>query len=465
MDPSNIIINSLIHRDDFVRYVVPFLKEEYFETESQQMIFNIVIKYFERYNAIPSKAAIQVEGGNQDGVSQQAYSEFSDLVEAADSVDDSLQYLIDMTETFCQDRALYIALMKVIEVVEEGDDPKNDLSTVGKFMIPEMLKDALGVSFDSKVGADYIEDADARFAEYHNQKTKLPFDLTFLNTITDEGNGITGIPNKTLAGVLGGSGSGKSALMTHLSANWLRMGHNVLYITLELSEHMVAKRVDQNLMNLDAPALMRLTESQYKSQIKAIRDKTVGKMIVKEYPTGGAHAGHFRHLLNELLTKQNFKPRVIVVDYLGICASSRIKKSGANTYETQKSISEELRSLAIEFDVPVFTGVQTNRGGVGATDLNMADIADSYGVAMTLDLLIGIITDDTLRENSQVIMKSIKNRFGEIDVSSLVGIEYSKMQFYDVADNVSTAGLPSNNTAAFFQSKKSGSDKFKDFKF
>lgn len=470
MNQANIVINSLIHRDDYVRYVLPFLKEEYFETESQRMVFNIVSTYFEKYKSIPSLTAIQVEGSNKDGVPQAVYDEFSDLVKTSDKVQDDLQYLVDVSETYCKDRALYIALMKVIEVVE-GDDQKDDISTIGKFAIPEMLKEALGVSFDTKVGSNYIDDAEARFAEYHDPKTKLPFDLDFLNSITDEGNGVFGIPNKTLCGVLGGSGSGKSALMAHLASKWMIAGHDVLYITLELSEHMVMKRIDQNLMNVNAVDLIKLSKAQYTSQINFIKEKTVGKLVVKEYPTGGAHAGHFRHLMNELSSKQNFKPRVLIVDYLGICASSRMKKSNASTYETQKSISEELRSLGIEFDMPVFTGIQTNRSGVGASDLDMADIADSYGVAMTLDLLVGIITDDNLRENNQVILKSIKNRFGEIDVSSLVGIEYSKMQFYNVDNPVAlksrteaSTNLPSNNTGDMFKAK-SKSDKFKDFDF
>jgi hypothetical protein len=454
-----------MYREDYVRFVLPFLKEEYFETDGQKMVYNIVSDYFDKYNALPSQTAMGVEGENIEGIAPNVFAEYTQLLADSNEQKDDLQYLIDTSEKFCKDRALYLALMNVIEVVE-GEDQKEDMSSIGKFAIPDLLKDALGVTFDTKVGSEFVEDAPSRFDAYHDTQSKLSFDLSFLNSITDEGNGVVGIPNKTLSGVLGGSGSGKSALMTHLSSKWMEAGHNVLYISLELSEHMVMKRIDQNLMNITAPDLMKLSRSQYEKQIEKIKDKTVGKLVVKEYPTGGGHAGHFRHLLNELNTKQNFKPRVIVVDYLGICASSRMKKANAGTYEVQKSIAEELRSLAIEFDVPVFTGIQTNRGGVGASDLDMADIADSYGVAMTLDLLLGIITDDNLRENNQVILKSIKNRFGEIDKSSLVGIDYSKMLFYDVEDQSSSsmASIPSTSPADKFKSK-SKSDRFKDFSF
>lgn len=442
---NELIIQTLITRDDFCRTITPFLKDIYFEEESDKIIYKSISEYFDKYNSLPSKDALKFQCEEVD-CSEETINEVIQKIEYAHSnkINDPLEFLFEKTENYCQDRALYLALMETIEIVE-GEDESRDMKSISKHAIPDLLREALGVSFDEKIGHDYVENWESRYEFYNEKENRLPFKIKFLDEITKSGNGISGLPSKTLTIFSGGAGAGKSLALCHCATSYLKQGKNVLYITLEMSEEMISQRIDTNLMDITSDALYKMSFDQYKAKVESVQKKTAGKLIVKEYPTGGAHAGHFRHLLSELKVKKSFNCDVILIDYLGICASSRVKNSSANSYTIQKSIAEELRALAIEWEVPLLTGAQLNRGGIGSTDVTMTDLADSMGLAHTADVLIGLITDDTLRENNQLIVKGLKNRFGEVGTSAAVGVDYQKMRLYDI-ESGSLASVPPQST-------------------
>ena len=429
MSEANIqqtILRNLLSNEIYLRRVIPFLKKEYFEGEFK-IVFNEIVSFVHKYNRMPTKETIAVDmtsAGTFDSVSG-----LIDEVFKPEAVDDD--WLLNSTEKWCQDRAIYLAIMESINII----DGKNQSLT--KNAVPEILSDALGVSFDPNVGHDYIDDSDDRFEFYHRDEDRLPFDLENFNEITKGG-----VPNKTLNIALAGTGVGKSLFMCHVAASALTQGKNVLYITMEMAEERIAERIDANLFNLPIDQLETLTKDMFDNKIAKVAKKNVGKLIVKEYPTGAAHAGHFRALLNELKLKKQFEPDIIFIDYLNICSSSRMKGLGGaiNSYSYVKAIAEELRGLAVEFDVPVFSATQTTRSGYSNTDVGLEDTSESFGLPATADFMFALISSEELQRLGQMMVKQLKNRYNDPTYKKrvVIGVDRSKMRLYDVEDSAQT---------------------------
>lgn len=429
MSEANIqqtILRNLLSNETYLRRVIPFLKKEYFEGEFK-IVFNEIVSFVNKYNRMPTKETIAVDmtaAGTFDQVSG-----LIDEVFKPEAVDDD--WLLNSTEKWCQDRAIYLAIMESINII----DGKNQSLT--KNAVPEILSDALGVSFDPNVGHDYIDDSDDRFEFYHRDEDRLPFDLENFNEITKGG-----VPNKTLNIALAGTGVGKSLFMCHVAASALTQGKNVLYITMEMAEERIAERIDANLFNLPIDQLETLTKDMFDNKIAKVAKKNVGKLIVKEYPTGAAHAGHFRALLNELKLKKQFEPDIIFIDYLNICSSSRMKGLGGaiNSYSYVKAIAEELRGLAVEFDVPVFSATQTTRSGYSNTDVGLEDTSESFGLPATADFMFALISSEELQRLGQMMVKQLKNRYNDPTHKKrfVIGVDRSKMRLYDVEDSAQT---------------------------
>ena len=429
MSEANIqqtILRNLLSNETYLRRVIPFLKKEYFEGEFK-IVFNEIVSFVHKYNRMPTKETIAVDmtsAGTFDPVSG-----LIDEVFTPEAVDDD--WLLNSTEKWCQDRAMYLAIMESINII----DGKNQSLT--KNAVPEILSDALGVSFDPNVGHDYIDDSDDRFEFYHRDEDRLPFDLENFNEITKGG-----VPNKTLNIALAGTGVGKSLFMCHVAASALTQGKNVLYITMEMAEERIAERIDANLFNLPIDQLETLTKDMFDNKIAKVAKKNVGKLIVKEYPTGAAHAGHFRALLNELKLKKQFEPDIIFIDYLNICSSSRMKGLGGaiNSYSYVKAIAEELRGLAVEFDVPVFSATQTTRSGYSNTDVGLEDTSESFGLPATADFMFALISSEELQRLGQMMVKQLKNRYNDPTYKKrfVIGVDRSKMRLYDVEDSAQT---------------------------
>ena len=420
------IIRNLLSNEEYLRKVIPFLKKEYFEAEYKN-VFNEIVSFVSKYNKLPTKETLTLDMTNNGSFDPAA--ELVDLVFTPEKVND--EWLIDNTEKWCQDRAIYLAIMESINII----DGKHQSLT--KQALPEILSDALGVCFDTNVGHDYIDNSDDRFEFYHTIEDRLPFDLENFNAITKGG-----LPNKTLNVALAGTGVGKSLFMCHVGAGALMQGKNVLYITMDMSEERIAERIDANLMDLPIQQLESLPKNVFDSKIEKIGKGSIGKLIVKEYPTGAAHTGHFRALLNELKLKKNFKPDIIYLDYLNICASSRIKSLGGsiNTYSYVKSIAEELRGLAVEFNLPIVSATQTTRSGYGNTDVGLEDTSESFGLPATADLMFALISTDELEELGQLLIKQLKNRYNDPTKYKrfVVGIDRARMKLYDVEESAQT---------------------------
>jgi len=421
---ETVILQSLVNDDDYMRKVIPFLKRDYFTDNAEQKIFDHVKKFIDEYNSTPNKDALVVAIQNDKNLSEDQYKETVEYVLAFDKSDHNKEWLLNETEKFCKDKAIYNAILSSISII---DGRNKSLSTDG---IPQLLQDALGVCFDNNVGHDYIDNADDRYDFYHRVESRLPFDLDYFNKIT---NG--GLPNKTLNVVLAGTGVGKSLFMCHVAASTLSQGKNVLYITMEMAEERIAERIDANLMNVTLDQLKDLPKAMFDNRIKKIQEKTHGKLIIKEYPTAGAHAGHFKSLLNELKLKRQFKPDMIIVDYLNICASSRFKAgANINSYTLVKSIAEELRGLAVEEAVPILSATQTTRGGYGNTDVELTDTSESFGLPATVDLMFALIATEELDQMNQIMVKQLKNRYNDPTINKrfVVGIDRAKMKLYDL---------------------------------
>jgi len=418
------ILKNLVQSESFTRKVIPFLKEEYFSESDEKTVFNEVVSYFDKYTKPPTVEALLINLDNNTSLNDGQLSNAKTIVDSIskDNVETPTDWLVEETEKWCQDRAIYIAVMDSIEVI----DKKSQRST-GE--IPDLLKEALSVSFDTNIGHDFIENSDDRFEFYHTEEEKLPFDLEYFNKVTKGG-----LPNKTLNICLAGTGVGKSLFMCHMASSNLMMNKNVLYITLEMSEERIAERIDSNTLNIPMKDLPDLSKKQFDKKIDKIKEKTKGKLIVKEYPTASAHVGHFRHLLQELNIKKDFKPDMIYIDYLNICASARVKPgAGANSYTLVKSIAEELRGLAVEFDVPIMSATQTTRSGYGSTDVELTDTSESFGLPATADFMFALITSDELEELDQMVVKQLKNRYNDPTVFKrfVIGVDRSRMKLYD----------------------------------
>ena len=425
---ETIILSKLFSDEDYARKVIPFITPEYFHDTSERKIFNYAREFIEKYNSLPTVEAIEIAVQNDRGINE---NEFKNINEKLTHLDDSLdvneKWLLEETEKFCKDKAVYNAIMQSIQIID-GDDKQHTQDG-----IPSILQDALSVCFDNNVGHDYLDNSESRFDFYHRVENKLPFDLDMFNKIT---NG--GLPNKTLNIALAGTGVGKSLFMCHMAAGALGQGKNVLYITMEMAEERIAERIDANLMNVNIQDLKDLSKSMFDNRIDKIKKKTEGKLIIKEYPTASAHVGHFKALLNELQLKRNFRPDIIFIDYLNICSSSRFKSgSNINSYTLVKSIAEELRGLAVEFNVPIMSATQTTRSGFGSSDVELTDTSESFGLPATADLMFALISNDELNAQGQILVKQLKNRYNDPGMNQrfVLGIDRSKMRLFDVDQN------------------------------
>jgi replicative DNA helicase len=423
---EHIIFGNLIENEDYARKVIPFLKEEYFTDTVDRKIFSIIHEYVGKYNNFPTKSAVEIDLNDVGGLSDDQFKLAKEVVSGLDKSEDrDVAWLVDNTEKFCKDKALYNALMQSIQIV---DDSKKDSISVGS--IPQILTDALGVSFDSHIGHDFLNDAAERYEFYHRKEVRIGFDLDFFNKITQGG-----LPRKTLNIALAGTGVGKSLFMCHNAAQNLMSGQNVLYITLEMAEERIAERIDANLLGVTLDDLKDLPQAIYYKLVGKVKERAKGKLIVKEYPTACAGSANFRHLLNELKIKKNFIPDIIYIDYLNICASSRIKPgSNVNSYTYIKAIAEELRGLAVEFNVPIVSATQTNRSGFSNSDVGLEDTSESFGLPATADFMFALITSEELRQLNQIMVKQLKNRYGDPSVHKrfVIGVDYSKMRLYNV---------------------------------
>ncbi len=447
------ILRSLLNNEDYLRKVIPFLKPNYFEGPLK-IIFRQIGAFVDKHNTLPTLEAFRIDLEQNDKLSDDMFTEISAMLpEIFSEPDIDQDFLLENTEKWCQERALHIAVMESINIL----DGKNEKMT--KNAIPEILSEALGVGFDVNIGHDYIENAEERYEFYNRVEEKLPFDLDNFNKITKGG-----LPDKTLNIALAGTGVGKSLFMCHVAASALLQGKNVLYITMEMAEERIAERIDANLLDIPIDQLDKLPKTMFAEKIEALSKKTVGKLIVKEYPTGSAHVGHFRALLKELKLKRSFTPDIIFIDYLNICASSRMKSMGGaiNSYTYVKAIAEELRGLAVEFAVPLVSATQTTRSGYGNSDPGLEDTSESFGLPATADLMFALISNEELEQSGQIMVKQLKNRYNDPGKYKrfVIGIDRSKMRLYDAAPQDQTLvddGIP------VFDKTPSG-DKFKDFK-
>ena len=421
---ENLILRSLVHNEAYSRKVSPFIEPEYFHDSSERILFEQIVKYISKYNSRPSKEALGIEIEKLNNLSEMEVQSIRDMLKSFDDVSGTDNWMIDSTETWCKDQAVYNALMESVSIVNGGEDNKKS-----KDSIPNILSNALAVSFDTHVGHDYIEDASERYDFYTRMENKIPFDLEMLNKITKGG-----LTKKTLNIILAGTGAGKSLAMCHMAGSFLMQGQSVLYITAEMSEEKIAERIDANLLNTKIQDIDQLGKKKFLGKIDKISQKVQGSLIIREYPTAQAHSGHFRACLNELKLKKNFIPDVIFIDYLNICASSRFKSgSNVNSYTIVKSIAEELRGLAVEFNVPVVSATQTTRGGYGNSDVDITDTSESWGLPATTDLMLALISTEELEALNQIMFKQLKNRYNDVTFYKrfIVGIDRSKMRLYD----------------------------------
>ena len=421
---ETLILKNLLLDEVFVRKALPFVKGEYFADFLEKQLFEVISKYFTQYDALPTKEALEIEVSQLDSISDEQHKKILAVIRDLDNEKSDPQWIVDTTEKWCKERAIYIALMESIKIAEGNDDSKTPNA------IPSILSDALAVSFDNHIGHDYLQDYEERYEFYHKTEDKIPFDLEFFNKITKGG-----LPNKTLNIALAGTGVGKSLFMCHVASSALIQGKNVLYITLEMAEEKIAERIDSNLLNCDIQNLNQLPKMMYDNKVTSIAKKTEGKLIVKEYPTASAHCGHFKSLLNELALKKSFKPDIIFIDYLNICASSRYRAgANVNSYSYIKSIAEELRGLAVEANVPIVSATQTTRSGFASSDIDLTDTSESFGLPATADLMFALISSEELEGLGQIMVKQLKNRYNDPTVNKrfVVGIDRAKMRLYDV---------------------------------
>jgi replicative DNA helicase len=419
------ILSNLINDETYVRKVIPFLKEEYFSDSEDRKVFTVIKDFVEKYNSPPNKSALLISLQEDRTVTEDLYVKCETVINSLRTDKDTdAQWLEDETEKFCKDKAVYNAIMQSIQIIDGSE--KN----LSKDALPSILSEALGVGFDSNVGHDYIENAESRYEFYHRLEEKMPFDLDFFNKITEGG-----LSNKTLNIALAGTGVGKSLFMCHMAAGAIAQGKNVLYITLEMAEERIAERIDANMMNVAIQDLKDLSKSMFTQRIDKIKNKIEGRLVIKEYPTASAHAGHFKALLSELKLKRTFVPDIIFIDYLNICASSRFRaNANANSYTIIKSIAEELRGLAVEFDLPIVSATQTTRSGYANSDVELTDTSESFGLPATADLMFALISTEELEQQGQIMVKQLKNRYSDPTKNKrfMVGVDRSKMRLYDL---------------------------------
>ena len=444
------ILKNLLHNEEFTRRVFPFLESKYFLNSIDRIVFQQIYEFIDLYKNRPTKEALIIDLSNHKKITETEFQSATDLInELKEEEKPNDEWLVAETEKFCQEKAIYDAVMNSIQIID-GKDKR-----LTKDSIPEILSDALGVSFDTHVGHDYIENVDERFDFYHRVEDKIPFDLDFFNQITKGG-----LPRKTLNIALAGTGVGKSLFMCHVAANCLMQGKNVLYVTMEMAEERIAERIDANLLNLPIDDVHSLPKDLYERKIDLLKMQTAGKLIIKEYPTATAHTGHIRTLLNELKLKRNFSPEIVFVDYLNICASSRFKyNANVNSYTYIKAIAEELRGLAVEMNVPIVSATQTTRSGFNSSDPGLEDTSESFGLPATADFMFALVTSEELDKLDQVMVKQLKNRYNDLTVNKrfVIGIDRSKMKLYDLSqsaqENITDSGQIEEDIPKFDKSK------------
>jgi len=424
------ILKNLIYNEEYARKVLPFIKNTYFADQTDKIVFEEIESYINKYKNLPTYEALIINFDEKKNITEQTAKSVVELLDGIQETKNEktpIDWLTEQTEKFCQDRAIYNAIMESVSILD------NRSKTKTKGQIPELLSDALAVSFDTHVGHDYINQHDTRYEFYHRTEKKIPFDLDFFNKITKGG-----LPQKTLNIALAGTGVGKSLFMCHVAASCINQGYNVLYITMEMAEERIAERIDANLLNITLDDLHVIPRDDYDRKFNALKTKVQGKLIIKEYPTASAHSGHFRSLLNELRLKKNFQPDIIFIDYLNICCSSRMKMgSSINSYTYIKAIAEELRGLAVEFAVPIVSATQTTRSGYSNTDLGLEDTSESFGLPATADFMFALISSEELEQLGQIMVKQLKNRYGDptLNKKFVIGVDKSKMKLYDVEAN------------------------------
>jgi len=417
------ILSNLIYNEDYARKVIPFIKEEYFQDGIEKVIFKTIWHYADQYKSAATISALAIEL-QKATLNDEHYKTALEYLESLEKDEVGLEWLSNQTEQWCKDKAIYNAVLNSIHIIE------GKVNDTGPDALPSLLSDALSVSFDKHVGHDYIEQSDDRFEFYNRSEEKIPFDLDFFNRITKGG-----MPNKTLNIAIAGTGVGKSLFMCHVAASTLMQGKNVLYITMEMAEEKIAERIDANLMNITMDDLHVLPKHMYESKFEKVKKKTQGQLIVKEYPTASAHCGHFRALFNELMLKKDFKPDIVFVDYINICASSRFRAgANVNSYTYIKAIAEEMRGLAVEFDLPIMSATQTTRTGFVSTDIGLEDTSESFGLPATADFMFALIQTEELEELNQMLVKQLKNRYADPTSNKkfIIGVDRSKMKLYDV---------------------------------
>jgi len=459
------ILSNLLHNEEFARKSIVFLKEEYFHDATEKAVFHEIQKFYSKYNDVPSREALQINVDERPDLSSTIYEEAAALIKSLGKIDNNQQWLLDETEKFCKDKAVYNAIMESIEIIDGKHKKKTDGA------IPELLSDALAVTFDTHIGHDFLEDSDDRYEFYHTREEKIPFDIEYLNKITQGG-----VTRKSLNILMAGTGVGKTIGMCHMAASNLTIGKNVLYVTMEMAEERIAERIDANLLDIELNRLKDLTKVMYDRKMEQLKQKVKGKIIIKEFPTSQAHTGHIRHLLNELSLKKDFKPDIIYVDYLNICASQRLVGSqSVNSYTYVKAIAEELRGLAVEYNVPIWSATQTTRSGFGNSDVGLEDTSESFGLPATADLFLALIQTEELEELNQVMVKQLKNRHGDIAINRrfVIGIDKPKMKWYDAEQSAQediigttsvTSGPRSYEEAESMFSSANKKKAFKDFK-
>ena len=457
------ILSSLIHDEQYCRKVIPFIKREYFADRKESIITNEIVEFFNKYNKPITKEILSIELSNRKDLNDKELVEVTEFVSSLEHEPANQEWLLENTEKFCKDRAVYNAILASIKIIDGGDKVHT------KDAIPHILSDALAVSFDNHIGHDYLDDHDSRYDFYHRVEEKIPFDLEMFNKITKGG-----LSKKTLNIALAGTGVGKSLFMCHVGASCLVQGRNVLYITMEMAEERIAERIDANLLNLTMDELKVIDRDIYENRIAKIQNKTQGKLIIKEYPTAGAHAGHFRALLEELKLKREFKPDIIFIDYLNICASQRMKQGGSiNSYTYVKAIAEELRGLAVEYNVPIVSATQTTRSGYTNSDPGLEDTSESFGLPATADFMFALVSNEELEALNQIIVKQLKNRYNDPSFYKrfVVGIDRAKMKLYDTEasaqEGLSDAGQD-DDTPMFDKSsfgRRQKAESFEGFKF
>ncbi len=452
-----LILRNLLHNEEYIRKVIPFIKADYFEDITQKIVFEEISSFVEQYNKPATKEILCIEAEKRSDINDSSYKDVTKLISSLENEPSEFEWLITTTEKWCRDRAIYLALMESIQLADGKDDTK------GRDAIPTILSDALAVSFDSHVGHDYLLDYEERYESYHRKEDKIPFDLEFFDKITKGG-----IPNKTLNIALAGTGVGKSLFMCHFASSVLLQGKNVLYITLEMAEEKIAERIDANLLNVNIQDIVDLPKVMFGDKVTSLTKKTQGSLIIKEYPTAAAHSGHFKGLLNELALKKSFRPDIIFIDYLNICASSRYRtNNNVNSYSYIKAIAEELRGLAVEANLPIVSATQTTRSGFASSDVDLTDTSESFGLPATADLMFALISTEELEDLNQIMVKQLKNRYNDPTINKrfVIGIDRAKMRLYDCEQKAQNDIVDSGQDEEYNEKESKLKKSFAEFKF